>query len=86
MYISVCYKKILYGERQDYLAEPVRLAYSLFPSIYTLVSLLLPVPEVRFSSLENPNKKKFAWLIKNFSSLPSDKLYSAPVLISGFYW
>ncbi|KAL0714725.1 hypothetical protein Bca4012_021704 [Brassica carinata] len=36
--------------------------------------------------MENPNKKKFAWLIKNFSSLPSDKLYSAPVLISGFYW
>ncbi|KAJ4896130.1 TRAF-like family protein [Raphanus sativus] len=36
--------------------------------------------------MENLNKKKFAWLIKNFSSLPSDKLYSAPVLISGFYW
>ncbi|KAJ0246698.1 MATH/TRAF domain-containing protein [Hirschfeldia incana] len=34
----------------------------------------------------NPNKKKFAWLIKNFSSLPSDKLYSEPILISGFYW
>ncbi|XP_013663638.1 MATH domain and coiled-coil domain-containing protein At3g58340-like isoform X1 [Brassica napus] len=36
--------------------------------------------------MENLNKRKFAWLIKNFSSLPSDKLYSAPVLISGFYW
>ncbi|CAF2048417.1 unnamed protein product [Brassica napus] len=34
----------------------------------------------------NPNKKSFAWLIENFSSLPSDKLYSAPVLISGLYW
>ncbi|CAN6898713.1 unnamed protein product, partial [Brassica oleracea] len=38
------------------------------------------------TSMENLNKRKFAWLIKNFSSLPSDKLYSAPVLISGFYW
>uniref|UniRef100_A0A0D3DU60 MATH domain-containing protein n=2 Tax=Brassica oleracea var. oleracea TaxID=109376 RepID=A0A0D3DU60_BRAOL len=38
------------------------------------------------TSMENLNKRKFAWLIKNFSSLPSDKLYSAPVLISGFHW
>ncbi|CAH2063686.1 unnamed protein product [Thlaspi arvense] len=36
--------------------------------------------------MATPNNKKFAWLITNFSFLPSDKLYSAPVLISDFNW